>query len=839
MKFFKKMMAIVLALSMMMMLSSACLKPVKPLLPEGTKIKRSGAVQAVMINGISSRDFPYTGNLNNNEMQIYVQDLVKHLHEIGINTIFFEAVNDFQSMCYIKSCPESGFLRTEKDMRYNSDPLKLIKQQASQYGMDVYAVINPYKIGDSSKIKLYKEKYKILNDNVFMYDDEAYFLPNTEVISYVSEMAKEFIKKYQLDGIILKDFNTDAYNQFDNMSYFWISQFSALKSGIESIKSDAVVGAIFESENENLIASQDLAQSLLENMAIDMIIPKINETIAEGYEAIANQWYKIVSKYSVPVITLNNIYRIFSPDEENEFCGNRFEINYQAIANEKIGIHGVIIDDYSSLINKFTNVQNAISALFFNDIKTTDYDYKIDNKLKVNFVKSGIVYTDKNYVYVTGTCDPEKELFLNNKKVDNIMPNGIFGINLPVKNNVNVYIFRQENAYSIIRIYKKSKMNIDYDQFISTIIPESTYPNQSQLVDSNRIITLSCIAPAGSTVTATLKKQSIVLDQAEDGEKGKPVLYEGYMRLDEEIAPYSVIDMGKISYAMTYNGKINVSRSKGNLFIAGTKASKAVKVDDYITYVYSKPDENSPSLYTMKMGASDYVIGETEDFYELKCGGFIKKNAVKIISGVPKIEASYTSYTTESDPKGETINIIGNNAALIKSKMTDNSIIFTFYNTKILPDIIPSNTQQFKNIIKIKTDDNTYQLQFIFKDGIKPWGYNYKYYGENGENLKIYFKFKPQISSNVSKPLENISVYLDPACVDTEFDSMDIMENYGLHEAEINLNIALKTKELLESMGANVVLSRYDNKYLNTLERMSSATQSNAVKSAPLISLTR
>ncbi len=828
MNFLKKLTAIVLVLSMSVLLSSACLKPVKPLLPEGTKIKRSSAVQAVMMNTISSNDFPYTKNLLNSEMQNYVQNTIKHLHEIGINTIFYEAVNEFQSMCFIKSCPESSFLRTEKNVKYRTDPLKLIKQQADQYGIDVYVVINPYKIGDTSKINLLKEKYKILNDNVFIYDDEAYFLPNEDVMKYAADMSKEFVKKYQVEGIVLKEFELEPYSQFQKMNDFWIKQFSYIKNEIESVKSDAIVGAIFGDSAENHEIYQSIALNLLENMAIDMVIPKVNQTTDEGYEKTVKDWYKIVSKYSVPMITINNAYRIFAPTGENSFCGNRFELNYQAIINENMGIHGVIIDDYTSLVNKFTDIQNSLSTLFVSDIKTTDYDYKINNKLKVNFVKSGVVNTDKNYVYVTGTCNPKKPLFLNNKKIDNVMPNGIFGINLPVKNDVNIFMFRQGNSYSTIRIYKEGKVSIDYDKKISSIVPETTYPNKSEMIDSGHIITLSCVAPSGSTVTATLQKHSIVLEQTDEVEEGLPALFEGYMTINDEIPLLSVTDMGKISYAMTYNGKINVSRSQGNLFIAGARAEKAVKVDDYMAYVYSSPNEKSPSLYTMKMGATDYVIGDTEDFYELKSGGFIKKNSVKIISGTPRIDASYTSYTTENDPKGETVNIMGNNAANIKSKMTDHSIIFTFYNTKTLPDIIPSNTQQFKNIIKLKIDEDTYQLQFIFKDDVAPWGYNYKYYGENYQNLKIYFKFKPKLSEKTAKPLENVLVYIDPACVDTEFDTLDIMENYGLHEAEINLNIALKTKELLEAMGANVVLSRYDNKYLDNLERMTSATQSNA-----------
>lgn len=830
MKYIKKLTALIMAAAMLIFMSAAAQKPVIPLLPEGTKLKRSGYIQGVVINTISSRDFPYKANLENDELSLEIQKMVKYLHDIGINTIFYEAVNEFQSMYQTNYYPISPYLRTQKNIKSTLDPLKILIQQAEIYDIDVYAMINPYKIGNTSKIANIKEKYDILKENAFMYVDEAYFDLNDDFIKYTTNVCKELIKHYDLSGIILNDFNFDAYGKYEES---FINErvtkiCSEIKNFIDSSDSDEILGVIFDCSDPYLKQSESLALELLDNMSIDILLPKISKSVDSGYKETLRKWYKKTSKYGVPNITINNGYKIFSPDTQNSFSKSRFELNFQSVINEEMSIYGTIINDYSSLINRFTGLGSAVSTLFFGDVKAEHYDYNITDELTVNFEKSRVLSTDKNFVYVTGTCDPKQKLYLNNKVIKNVMPNGIFGINLPVEEENNMYVFRQGNSYLVIRIYKNKTPEDIIGKKIDKILEDSIYPMKSEFVPADKTMELRCIAPAGSVITASIGKKSIYMEQVDDVPDGIATEYIGDIKLNEKFPDFAVTDIGKVSYAMTYNGKISVSRSKGNLFVVGENCQKSVQVDDYIAYVYSEPSFESPSLYTMKIGAKDYVINETSDFYELKSGGFISKNSVKLVDGNSKIDASYTSYYVENDGNGESINLIGNNAANVKTTMTDNSVIFTFYNTKVLPDIIPSNTMQFKNVIKLKIAPDTYQLHFIFKDGVKPWGYNYKYFGENYANMRIDFKFKPAFSEKTAKPLQNIFVLLDPDCVDTEFDESSVMENYGLHEAQINLNIAMKTKELLESLGATVQVTRYDNQYLSDFERMSNASQTNA-----------
>ncbi|MEG1621383.1 MAG: N-acetylmuramoyl-L-alanine amidase, partial [Oscillospiraceae bacterium] len=197
------------------------------------------------------------------------------------------------------------------------------------------------------------------------------------------------------------------------------------------------------------------------------------------------------------------------------------------------------------------------------------------------------------------------------------------------------------------------------------------------------------------------------------------------------------------------------------------------------------------------------------------------------IAGNVKIESTYSTYITENDDKSETFTLIGTNAPNVKSNMTDNSVILTFYNTTALPDIVPIKTELFKNIMKVKVAENTYQLHFIFKTGIKPAGFDFKYTGENYKDFKITFNYYRKLSDDVTKPLTNISVLLDPGCGGKDVGNMSVAGIYGPTEKEINLAVALKTKELLESLGATVQLTRYDDKIYSVSDRMRVYAQAN------------
>ncbi|MEG1965064.1 MAG: family 10 glycosylhydrolase [Oscillospiraceae bacterium] len=791
MKVKNKILSIILSFMIVIPFCGATSKPIMPKLPAEAKEKRINNVQGVIINTFENGDFPLVTNMHNNELTNQIKMTMHYLDKIGINTIFYESVRGCEAMYNSKLCTISKSLRDENTLTMNIDPLKVIIQEAKKYNIDVYALINPYYVGKTNNINLEKADYSLGKENFFADNGNIYLYPNETVQSYVTDISLEMAKKYEVSGIIYQNLDDKSLLEVENYTSLASDQFMEIRKKIKALDSTIDLGIYLDGDTDEIVSSFNISSSLLEKLAVDVIMAKISSTTNDNYEKTVNLWQAYSSKYGASLITVNNGFKILSPNDDDLPSIDRFELNYQAIINEKLDAAGVAINSLSTLLDKFSGLSSSLSTLFLNNTKIPEIQFRLANVLRLDVPITGIIYTTDNDYYISGTSDPQKPLYINGELYTKRAENGTFGIKLQVNDDENIYKFSQGEKTYNIEILKKAPPEKS-NKKIYEIDSASTYPNISQFVNAEDMIDVKCVAPSGSQVTATLDSMSVKLKQIDYVETGYPAIFMGKIKAPSKYSSESVFVIGKISYAMTNDGKINFSKSNGNIFIAGKNSKKAVEVDDYITMVYDNADGTNP-IAIMKIGAKDYVVDENKDYYKIKSDGYIKKSSTRIIAGNVKIESTYSTYITENDDKSETFTLIGTNAPNVKSNMTDNSVILTFYNTTALPDIVPIKTELFKNIMKVKVAENTYQLHFIFKTGIKPAGFDFKYTGENYKDFKITFNYYRKLSDDVTKPLTNISVLLDPGCGGKDVGNMSVAGIYGPTEKEINLAVALNS----------------------------------------------
>lgn len=82
--------------------------------------------------------------------------------------------------------------------------------------------------------------------------------------------------------------------------------------------------------------------------------------------------------------------------------------------------------------------------------------------------------------------------------------------------------------------------------------------------------------------------------------------------------------------------------------------------------------------------------------------------------------------------------------------------------------------------------------------------------------LLVFILFKNRTISTISTGMNNKIIGIDPG--HGGMDPGTVSKN-GIGEADINLKIALKLKEIIESNGGKVVLTRKDNKALSDIKR--------------------
>lgn len=119
-------------------------------------------------------------------------------------------------------------------------------------------------------------------------------------------------------------------------------------------------------------------------------------------------------------------------------------------------------------------------------------------------------------------------------------------------------------------------------------------------------------------------------------------------------------------------------------------------------------------------------------------------------------------------------------------------------------------TQETKNSVKLNIKTNARQF----------WGYKYYY---EGDTLVLEFKKPPVIDPG--KPLDGIVICLDPGHGGEEDG---VIGPTGIPEKQVNLEISMKLKELLERRGANVVMTRTLDEAVDLYDRVKFANYNDA-----------
>ena len=86
------------------------------------------------------------------------------------------------------------------------------------------------------------------------------------------------------------------------------------------------------------------------------------------------------------------------------------------------------------------------------------------------------------------------------------------------------------------------------------------------------------------------------------------------------------------------------------------------------------------------------------------------------------------------------------------------------------------------------------------------WGYDLQY-TEQGA-LLLSLKQPPKVSTTPGKPLEGVTVMVDPGHGNKDCGAYGAAGEYGPAEAELNLAVSLALRARLEQMGATVIMTR-------------------------------
>lgn len=138
-------------------------------------------------------------------------DLISNIRDLaamGCNTLYFQVVSEMDAMYASDILPWSRQLTGVEGMSPYFDPLSIAVRVAHDNGMAIHAWINPLRVSLSDST--FRARTQVKHEHpewVHNYGGREYLDPgNPEVVQFLSDITREILTRYDVDGIHIDDY---------------------------------------------------------------------------------------------------------------------------------------------------------------------------------------------------------------------------------------------------------------------------------------------------------------------------------------------------------------------------------------------------------------------------------------------------------------------------------------------------------------------------------------------------------------------------------------------------------------------------------------------------------
>lgn len=429
---------------------------------------------------------------------------------------------------------------------------------------------------------------------------------------------------------------------------------------------------------------------------------------------------------------------------------------------------------------------------------------------------STIISTEADNYFITGTCNPKEKLYVNNQIITPTNA-GLFGIEVPLNSNKNIFTFKQGNEEKKVYIYKNcSQADIMQTTTLNNKNPNITQPPFPQIyqIITNQKLHLSCPAPTDAKVTATINGLNFEMNPAYKKSTSEFAQFTGEADFKGKEYKSDYFNAGPITYTITTDDETTEILSDGYIIFSTNEelSTTFIEVSKSRASIFEKPDINSNLLTTIKRGCvlqTDTSETDNENWFKLKDFGWIMKSAVCPANPNSSIKNSISDISYYIGENSEQLTLAGNCKPNFAAAYSKNSLTVRLYHTKDV-DIDNSLYAKSNFVDSITTNSGPAHTDIILKlkNGQNLLGYNIEY---DDNNTIVSLKSVPTIDDE-DKPLENTSIMLDAGHGGFDSGASGLLGKIdGPNEKDFNLVYTLCLKDKLEERGANVILTRSNN----------------------------
>ena len=462
----------------------------------------------------------------------------------------------------------------------------------------------------------------------------------------------------------------------------------------------------------------------------------------------------------------------------------------------------------------------------------------VEQKLEITSHKDKDTTTTVDTTCFVGSCDPAFPLLLNGEAVE-CDENGVFTVEKALKVGANTFTFSHKGE------------EITYTVRYRFVVIESYSPSGKQTYDSGSAFSVTVRARKGSVVTAAFGGKTITLTEVMSNEEIKNSDFTTYG------VSFSLPDgntqnknLGKVTYSAKYKEYSETYRS-GDIICKKANIPVIAEVVSFSAETFDGDGTNGLSRPTntyLPAGTVDYITGTAYSgdikYYRLRYGKSVAANK-KLSPGnqkvvvtreyagslpetntlsVAKIEQSkrFTTITLDTQWKAPfTLSLLPQaykNPAIRDYTVT--AVTCEYVEIKFCYAAQINGAISFKESNPLFTHGKTVKSgkDYILRLYLRRKGQFYGWDAAYNSSGQLVFTF---LHPTTAKPAANaygvdlsgVKILIDVGHGGIDSGAVGIN---GLLEKERNMNLSLKIKAQLESIGATVVMNRTTDKTLDS-----------------------
>ena len=798
------------ALASVTLLTGCLGGPSKPSSPAEAAVTIQGDMHGVFIHATGS-DLPISSPYHAGELAKELDSIMEFSVENGINTVFLDVHDAKGSALYTSDyMPTSELLLDEKGKNTGGDVVYEAVKAGKKHNVQVYAVINPTFIASATAIA--SEDHPAMRDKVLAVTDEngavRWNTQKKDAMSNITNIARELAYNYGISGIVLSDDGTDAQAL--------VQVASSVDTALAELGTNKKLGIACHLTAADATTVPAVA-AIQQGYTPDFLLADI-QARADGspsYQEILTALQLDLKDKDTQLITVFNSALISSSGSaDGKLYADPYEFLYQLYVNQQQPVSGTAINGYTELSSRPYELAALMQSMYTGSADISPYDTTVKPGFGFTTASNDFTVNTAKY-FVTAISDPDKPVYFNGQLVERTAGNGIFGILVNLEYGANTFTISQNGTEKTLTIRRPKPS--ESTGTIQQITQTSMFPTSVAAARVGEELTLKCVAPSGSTVYATVAGKQVQLKQAvATAQNGVAATYTADLIFDAAVSETEVKNLGPITYTLYYGGKTTTYTSSGNLYAVGADAQPVLEVTDYMSGVtVDDTAENAGNFVTTVIeGTRDYIdMSKSSDtHFFLQSGGAIRKETVTLLEGDALTAQSVLEKADYAKvPKGDEFILPGANGVMWHAQMTEKELQVELFN--IEDGTLPSVQGSRFDLSAQATPNGTVKLTVTPKDGAVLWGYDITY---TEDELILYCKDKPKLSDTPGKPLENVTVLIDPGHGGYDPGALGVAYGFGPTEDGLNMADALATEALLRQLGADVILTLYPEEYTDT-----------------------